>query len=63
MIDKACKTIAVGQQVLAAKGYKGDTELYLATVEELGSYYVVIRFESSNAKVQRVPNDLCVLEY
>lgn len=51
----------IGQTVIAAKGYKGNTRLYPAVVEEIGEDRVYIRFIETNIKVCRFCNDVIII--
>ena len=61
--DMLGRPLFVGQPVLAAKGYKGDTKLYHATILEIPQGEpVAIRMSGSHAKVYRDSRDLVVIE-
>lgn len=61
IVDVIGNTLWIGQTVLAAKGYKGNTHLYPAVVEEVSHTAVYIRFMDTNVKVSRERNEVVVV--
>lgn len=61
IVDVIGRTLWVGQTVLAAKGYKGNTSLYPAVVEEVSHTHAYLRFIDTNAKVCRECKQVVVI--
>lgn len=61
IVDAAGRVLWIGQIVLAAKGYKGNTSLYPAVVEEVNHTHTYIRFIDTNVKVCRECKQVIVI--